>query len=172
MAIEDEGMTAYDGATAPDITLTAIRTGRRVRLSAPGRLTLVVCLDRKSAADAEALAIEVRRRFPSPEDLLICNVVDLHDVPRPLRKLAESTMKKAFERRASALPSEADPAEYVFILPDWKGEAGSALELTDRHLGPGIVVIGATGRIMGRFAGGDLLRDVTELIQNCCTEAR
>lgn len=172
MAIEDEDMAASDGATAPDITLTAIRTGRRVRLSAPGRLTLVVCLDRTSAADAEALAIEVRRRFPHPEDLLICNVVDLHDVPRPLRKIAESTMKGAFDRRAGALPSGADPAEYVFILPDWKGEVGPALELTDRHLGPGIAVIDAAGRIMGRFAAGDLLRDVTELIQNHCAEAK
>jgi hypothetical protein len=65
-------------------------------------------------------------------------------------------MKDSYRQAASTLPKEDDPADFVFILPDWDGSVTNAFGLKDTNKTAGVAVLGADGNIVGVSPGSDV----------------
>lgn len=86
-----------------------------------GRKVVLIFHLQGTAPTARAVNRAVRERFPDPEDVLIASVIDLSIVPPFYWMTVGLALGSAYEQTARELPADADPEEYVVILPDWGG---------------------------------------------------
>lgn len=149
----------------PTIKLTAGATGRVFNLSELGRPALLVFLWQDTLPMAEVINRAVRDRYPKASQVLIMNVADLRGIPRFVRGMVESELRKVFKETAAKLPKGLNPVEYVILLPDWRGETVKALSLGDVHETPAVAVIDGEGNIFGTYQGDNLTEAALELLE-------
>jgi hypothetical protein len=137
----------------PSIKLTAVGSNRRLTLDRLGIPILLVFLWLDTQDYAEVINRAVRKRYPDSSQVMIANVASLRGIPGIFRGLAENEMKKAYREISAQLPKDLDPAEYVIILPDWKGECARTLGLRDLSSQPAVAVIDQEGMVTGVHQG-------------------
>jgi len=140
---------------APDITLTAVGSGRELSLRAPGLASLLLVLAQETQHEADAVEAAVRAQWPDGTQVLVAHVVDLRKIPGLFRKVAEGMMSSEYQKAARALESGQQPFDYCVILPDWQGEVAKSLALPEPSKTLSGVVVRADGRIVGTFTGAD-----------------
>ncbi len=153
---------------APDISLQAVESGRTINPAQPDARYLVLVFQSQKTVRAMApIQDKVRRKFPAADDVRIASVVDLRGVPRMFRGMAKSALKQAYTEAASHLPEDwpsSDPADYVIILPDWKGTFFDAFGVTDANEKAAAVVINQQGVVLGSSQDGNLSAFVLSLL--------
>jgi phytoene desaturase len=141
----------------PDVTLKAIGSGREVALRGIGKPAVLLFHTQETAEEAAKVnaAIRAVKACQTPDQLFIANVVDLHSVPKLFRSFAENAMKDSYKKAAETLPAEANPAEYVLILPDWDGSLTQAAGMKDVDKVAGVVVLDNGGHVVETYQGAD-----------------
>jgi phytoene dehydrogenase-like protein len=141
----------------PDVTLKAIGSGREVSLRGIGKPAVLLFHTQETADEAAKVnaAIRAVKACQTPDQLFIANVVDLHAVPKLFRNFAESAMKDSYKKAAETLPTEANPSEYVLILPDWDGSLTKAAGLSDVDKTAGVIVLDDSGHVVETYQGDD-----------------
>lgn len=149
---------------APDIELKSVVSGRTVKLRKPGAV-LVLLMPTQATTDAvNPLRAALRERYPDPAKVIVASVVDLKQVPRLMRKMGEAALNKRYEEVAAGLQAGHDPAQYVVMCPDWKGEVPGKLGLPDLGSGMGAAVIAADGTVAGTYSGTEPLEAIAALL--------
>ncbi len=133
--------------------MTAVGSGRQLRLGALGVPALLICFGQETQAGIDAVETAARERYPGPEDLLIGHVVDLHKIPGLLRKVAEGVLGGEHKKAVEALEPGKEPADFVVILPDWDGSAVRKLGLEDATKALGLALLDTSGRVEWRYQG-------------------
>jgi len=158
------------GQPAPNISLTAVESGRSINPSQPDADYLVLVFQAQKTARAMApIQDKVRAKYLSPQEVRIVSVVDLRGVPRLFRGMAKSALKQAYDEAVQHLPDgwqSAEPGDYVIILPDWKGDFFKAFHVEDANEKAAAVVIDRQGIILGSQQGGKLSRFVLSLLED------
>jgi hypothetical protein len=149
---------------APDIELKSVVSGRTVHLRKPGAVLVLVMPTQATTEAVNPLRAALRQRYPDPAKVVIASVVDLRQVPRLMRKMGESALAKRYEEVVAGLQPGQDPAQYVVMCPDWKGEVPGALGLPDLGTELGVAVIAADGTVAGLYLGLDPLETVAEQV--------
>ena len=149
---------------APDLTLKSVVSGRAVNLRKAGAPLVLMFASQGTTEMASALRASLREKFPDAGTLIIASVVDLHAVPRLMRKMADGVLSTRYREVAGRLTPGQDPRDYVVMLPDWKGEVGPAFGLGELQDQLGVAVIGADGSVAGVCSGADPLDAVVALI--------
>lgn len=150
---------------APAITLKAASTGRTVTLNKMGVPLVLIFASQGTTERVDPFRTAVRERFPDPQKVVIASIVDMHAVPRLMRKMAEGALGTRYKEVAGRLGPGKDPKEYVVILPDWKGEVASLLGVGEVEENLGIAVITAGGELSGVYKGDEPLKATTELLE-------
>jgi len=149
----------------PPVTLTAAGSGRRLPLDRLDVPAVLFFLWRDTIHLAEPVNLAVRRRYPLASQLLVANLADLRGVPRLLHGLVSREMEKGYHDIAARLPADLDPADYVLIVPDWKGHAVRAVGLPGPLRRPALAVIGAGGLLFGVHQGDDLAEAAIRILE-------
>jgi hypothetical protein len=141
----------------PDVTLKAIGSGREVALRGIGKPAVLLFHTQETADEAAKVnaAIRAVKACQTPEQLFIANVVDLHSVPKLFRNFAESAMKDSYKKATATLPAEANPSDYVLILPDWDGSLTKAAGMKDVDKVAGVVILNGDGHVVETYQGAD-----------------
>ena len=121
--------------------------------------------DRSSDASTfrEGIRTAIRQRFPDPSRVLVCSVVNVSNVPRLMRKMAEGALNNRFKEASGRLAEGLDPRDFIVILQDWKGAvaewrgAKEAKQLT-------VAVLGAGGELVGAFQSDDPAAGAIQLL--------
>jgi hypothetical protein len=69
--------------------------------------------------------------------VLVASVIDLSIVPPVYWISVSLILNQAYDRATDELPPDADPSEYVIILPDWNGRVSRALRCQEHRQGRG-----------------------------------
>ena len=142
------------GAQAPAYSLTAVKSGRKIgKEESKGEVVVLIFHGRETvqaAVDANTL---VRPEFPDPTPVILCSVVDLSVVPRLLHGAVKPMLEQAYEQAARQIPPEYNPADYVFLLPDWRGEVSKAFKARHVDKAAAVVVIDPAGVVVGSYQG-------------------
>lgn len=139
---------------APDFSLIAAGSGRRVTLRGnDGRPVVLIFHLQGTAPTARQINCAVRERYPDPDEVLVASVIDLSIVP-PLYWVTMSlVLGQAYEQAATELPSDADPADYVVILPDWSGRVSRDYDVRRTNRAAAIVIVDRDSNIAGSYQG-------------------
>lgn len=146
------------GLPAPGFSLVATASGRRVSLaSCAGRPLVLVFHLRDTAPAARAVNRAIREAYPRPDAVTVASVLDLSIVP-PLYWGAvglelSRAYRSAVEELPDSMPPDADPADYVIILPDWSGLTARRFGARDTNRAAAVVVIDAESRVAGAHTG-------------------
>lgn len=154
------------GSPSPDFELAAISSGRRITPARrDGRPLVLIFHDHTMAGAVREINTAVRERYDAGA-VLVASVVDLRAVPRLLRGMVRTFMEQAYRRGADAVPPGADPADYVIILPDWKGAATGALRVPPLKKGPSVVILSGDGIVAGNVNGEEMGAATMTILQN------
>lgn len=156
---------ASEGNRAPDRTVTSLVSGRSIRLREPGGVLVLIFTNQVTGDQATALRMALRERFPDPGSVIIASIVDMHSVPRLMRKMAETALSNRYRELAAALGLGRDPAQYLVMCPDWDGKLAGEFGLSELESRLGVAVVDANGRVVGTRAGTDLLASVAGLVE-------
>jgi hypothetical protein len=107
----------------------------------------------------------VRRRYPLASDLLVANLADLRGVPGLFHGMVLREMEKGYQDIAARLPADLDPADYVLIIPDWKGKATRTVGLPSPLRHPALAVVDRGGMLLGIHQGNDLADAAIQILQ-------
>jgi hypothetical protein len=140
---------------APDISLTAVGSGRQVKLGGTAIPALFICFSQETQAGTERIENAARRVYPKASELLVAHVIDLHKIPGLLRKVAEGVLSSEHKKAMEQVPEGLNRDDYVVILPDWDGSAVKALGLEDATKAAGVALVSRTGLILWRDQSGD-----------------
>jgi hypothetical protein len=149
----------------PSITLTAAGSGRRLVLDRLDVPAVLFFLWRDTLHLAEPVNLAVRRRYPLASQLLVANLADLRGVPRLIHGLVSREMEKGYHDIAARLPAHLDPADYVLIVPDWKGHTVRAVGLPGPLRHPALAVLGRDGLLLGVHQGDDLAEAAIRILE-------
>jgi hypothetical protein len=150
---------------APAFYLTAVGAARVVGgPPAPTVPLLLVFHSHLGADTAFNINAALREYYPSPDQLLIASVVDLHHIPRFMRSPVELALAAAYHHAAKQLPAQLDPTEYVLITPDWTGKVTSAYAMAQRANDIGFVLITKQWMIFDSYTGADPIAAAHEVV--------
>ena len=156
---------AETGDRAPGFDLLAAGSGRRVSLQAnDGRPLVLIFHLQGTAPTAREINHAVRGRYPSPDEVLIASVIDLSIVPPVYWMTVGLVLGQAYEKTATELPLDADPAEYIVILPDWGGRVSRAYGAR-RERAATIVVVDKDSNIVSFYQGERPVEAVLEILE-------
>ena len=150
---------------APDVTLKSVVSGRAINLRKAGVPLVLVFATQATTEAAGAFRTTLRERYPDPAKLIIASVVDVHAVPRLVRKVVENALANRYREVAGRLAPGQDARDYIVMLPDWKGEVGPALGLGDLQDNLGVVFIAADGTVVGVHLSADPFDGTIEMIE-------
>ena len=105
-----------------------------------GRKAVLVFHLQGTAPTAREINRAVRERFPDPREVLVASVIDLSIVPPVYWLTVGLVLGSAYEQAARELPPNADPAEYLVILPDWGGRVSRDFGVRNTGRAAAIVV--------------------------------
>ncbi len=129
-----------DSGKAPDFSLVAAGSGRRVSLRGlAGRKAVLIFHLQGTAPTAREINYAVRERYPDPEEVFVASVIDLSIVPPLYWMTVGLVLGSAYEQTAGELPPNIDPREYVAILPDWGGRVSR--DFGARNTGRAAVIV-------------------------------
>jgi hypothetical protein len=74
-------------------------------------------------------------------------------------------MEKGYQDIAARLSDDLDPADYVLIIPDWKGQAVRAVGLHSPLRHPALAVLGPRGELLGVHQGDDLSDAAIQILE-------
>ena len=141
---------------APRFKMKAIGSGREISAeSLVGHVSALIFVNQDTQRDGRGIIKAIREEYPSAAEVLIATVVDLSPVPIILKGMAENMLKDSYQKSAARLAEGSDPAAYVVILPDWKGELLKAFGVKAVNKQPAFVVIDRAGLIAGAYQGDD-----------------
>jgi len=144
------------GQPAPKFKMKAIGSGREISAeSLVGHVSALIFVNQDTQRDGRGIIKAIREEYPSAAEVLIATVVDLSPVPIILKGMAENMLKDSYQKSAARLAEGSDPAAYVVILPDWKGELLKAFGVKAVNKQPAFVVIDRAGLIAGAYQGED-----------------
>ncbi len=144
------------GQPAPKFKMKAIGSGREISAEAlAGHVSVLIFVNQDTQRDGRGIIKAIREKYPSAAEVLIVTVVDLSPVPIILKGMAENLLKESYQKSAARLAEGSDPAAYVVILPDWKGELLKTFGVKAVNKQPAFVVIDGTGLIAGAYQGDD-----------------
>ena len=153
------------GDRAPDFDLLAVGSGRRVSLRGnDGRPVVLIFHLQGTAPTAREINRAVRGRYPSPDEVLVASVIDLSIVP-PVYWMTVGlvALGQAYEKAATELPPDTDPAEYIVILPDWGGQVSRAYGVRQERAAT-IVTIDRDSNIASFYQGERPVETVFEIL--------
>ena len=153
------------GVKAPDFSLRAVGSGRQVGLeNVAGKTVVLVFHFQSTAGIARKVNYAVRARYPEPDRVLVASVVDLSLVPPFYQPMAGPFLYQAYEQTSSRLPPQAEPADYVVILPDWSGRVSRAYGARRTDRAAAVVVIDENSSIAGSYQGDQAVENVLEIL--------
>jgi len=146
--------------TIPELSVTAIGSGRQFdRGWIDGRPLLLLFHDQHGEPVVRALQTTLRARWPDARDVVAASVVNMAAIPFFLRSLAATVIESAYRSGAEQIPAGLDPADYVVILPDWKGELFKHFGVQGSGRSPVAVLIDGNWQAVGRFEGNLLVEE-------------
>ncbi len=142
------------GEQAPGFSLLAAGSGRRVDLSGvAGRKAVLIFHLQGTAPTAREINRAVRASYPDPEVVLVASVIDLSIVPPFYWVSVGLILNQAYDRASEELPPDADPAEYVVILPDWGGLVSRDYGARNTGRAAAIVVLDEDSNVAASYQG-------------------
>ena len=153
------------GSTVPAFELTAIHTRRVVSLaSCAGTPLLLVFISFDTREQVRDISQAVRAAYPDISQVIVANVINLLFVPSLARKMAENRMESAIKQAIKEIPAPYTPAEYLILLPDWKGSVARAYRISGSGNQVAMVIIDGQGNIQGHYQGDAPDQAAVELI--------
>lgn len=149
----------------PKITLMAIGSGRKIDLHQTGNLTLLVCHGQESADVATRVHTAVREKYPHASVLMTASLVYLKIVPRMIRGIVETAIRKAYQEAVTRLDADQPPEEYIVILPDWDGSVTTSLGLRNPSSTAGVAILDGDGYLLDTYQGVDLPSTALSLLE-------
>lgn len=154
------------GQPAPPFKVTATKSGRQVSQSdCRGTVLGLIFHGRDNYQAAVDVNTAVRPVFPSATELTLASVLDLTIVPRLLQGAVKPMLEKAYDQAASQIPAGYDPADYVFLLPDWNGSLYKAFGVKNAEKMAALVVIDGAGTVVGSYQGPQPGEAALKLVQ-------
>ena len=142
------------GERAPHFSLLAAGSARRVSLRAEtGRRVVLVFHLQGTAPTAREINRAVDACHPDPEEVLVASIIDLSIIPPFYWMSVSLILNQAYDRAAEELPPDADPAEYVIILPDWNGRVSRAYGARNTGRAAAIVVVDEDSNVAVSYQG-------------------
>ena len=142
------------GSPAPAFELTAIHTRRVVSLaSCAGTPLLLVFISFDTREQVRDISRAVRGAYPDISQVIVANVINLLFVPSLARKMAENRMESAIKQAIKEISAPYTPAEYLILLPDWKGSVARAYHISGSGNQVALVMIDGQGIIQGYYQG-------------------
>jgi hypothetical protein len=153
------------GSPAPSFEMTAIHTRRVVSLgSCSGTPLLLVFVSFDTREQVRDISQAVRDAYPDISQVIVANVINLLFVPSLARKMAENRMESAIKQAIKEIPPPYTPAEYLILLPDWKGSLARAYRISSSGDQVALVMIDGQGIIQGHYQGNAPAQAAVELI--------
>jgi hypothetical protein len=153
------------GKQAPRFSLLAAGLGRRVDTrSVIGRKVVVIFHLQGTAPTAREINHAVRAHHPDPEDVLVASVIDLSIVPPFYWMSVGLILNQAYDGATEDLPPDANPAEYVVILPDWGGLVSRNYGARNTGRAAALVVLDEEGGVAVSYHGERPIAAVLEMI--------
>ncbi len=153
------------GNRAPDFDLLAAGSGRRFSLRGNyGCPVVLICHLQGTAPTAREINRAVRERYPCPEEVLVASVIDLSIVPPVYWMTVGLVLGQAYEKAATGLPPDTDPAEYIIILPDWGGCVSRAYGARRTNRAAAIVVMDRDSNVASFYQGERPVEAVLETL--------
>lgn len=147
---------ARAGQPAPKFKMKAVGSGREISPEAfAGQPWLLVFANQDTQRAGRGVIKAVRQQYPLASQVAVATVVDLAGVPVILKGMAEGMLKESYQKSVSRLAAGETPADYVIILPDWKGELLKAFGLKAVNKQPAFVVVDGKGVVAGSYQGDD-----------------
>lgn len=154
------------GGPAPAFDLKAIKSGRQISpATCKGNVLGMVFHGRETVQAVVEINTTVRPLFPDPKPVILVSVVDLSIVPRLLHGAVKPMLEQAYDQAAREVPAGYNPADYVFLLPDWNGAVTKAFRVKDTNKTAAVVVIGRQGQVMGSYQGPQPGQATLSLVQ-------
>ena len=154
------------GDRAPDFDLLAAGSGRRVSLREnDGRPVALIFHLQGTAPTAWEINHAVRERYPTPDEVLVASVIDFSIVPPVYWMTVSLVLGQAYEKAATGLPPETDPAEYIVILPDWGGRVSRSYGVRRTNRAAAIVVVDGNSNVAGSYQGERPVEAVLEILK-------
>jgi hypothetical protein len=155
------------GTPAPPFELVAAYTKRKFGLLAcQGRPLLLIFISYQTRQLVRDVSLAVRERFPSADQVLVANLINLDFVPGLVRGTAERMMVAELKEAVKQLPPGFNPHDHLILLPDWKGSVFKAYQIG--HLGDqvALVLVDSQGMIRGSYRGKDPANAAVALLEN------
>jgi hypothetical protein len=142
------------GEQAPHVSLLAAGSGRRVDLGdVAGRKVVLIFHLQGTVPTAREINCAVRAQHPDPEEVLVASVIDLSTVLPFYWMSVSLILNQAYDRAAEELPPDADPAEYVVILPDWGGRVSRDYGVGNTGRAAAIVIVDEDSNVAASYQG-------------------
>ncbi len=144
------------GTECPTFALEAAVSKRPVTPDAlHGHRTVLMFHGPRTTDAPKQVGKAVRAAYPLAEDVFVANVVDLKSMGGLWTKVATAQLKSTYEKLAAKL-TEVDPADYIVMCPDWKGDVAPLFGIPEPNQAAGIAVLDSDGKILGATDQGDL----------------
>lgn len=154
------------GGPSPEFALTAVKSGRQISPQAcKGNVLGLVFHGRETVQAVVEINTTVRPLYPDPKPVVLVSVLDLSIVPRLLQGAVKPMLEQAYDQAAREIPKGYDPADYVFLLPDWSGAVTKAFKAKNTGKLAAVVVINPQGQVMGSYQGPQPGTAMLSLIQ-------
>jgi len=131
-----------------------------------GRRVVLVFHLQGTAPTARAMNRAVRARFPDPEEVFIASVIDLSMVPPVYWMTVGLFLGAAHEQAARELPPNAEPADYLAILPDWGGQVSRDYGVRNTGRAAAIVVVDEDSNVSVSYQGERPVEAVLEALED------
>ena len=129
-----------------------------------GRKVVVIFHLQGTAPTAREINHAVRAHHPDPEDVLVASVIDLSIVPPFYWMSVGLILNQAYDGATEDLPPDANPAEYVVILPDWGGLVSRNYGARNTGRAAALVVLDEEGGVAVSYQGERPIAAVLEMI--------
>jgi hypothetical protein len=129
-----------------------------------GTPLLLVFISFDTREQVRDISQAVRAVYPKISQVIVANVINLLFVPSLARKMAENRMESAIKQAIKEIPAPYTPAEYLILLPDWKGSMARAYRISSSGSQLSLVMIDGQGIIRGHYQGDDPAQAAVELI--------
>ena len=142
------------GGPAPSFSLTTVKSGRQISpASCKGDVLGLVFHSRETVQAVVEINTTVRPVYPDPKPVVLVSVLDLSIVPRLFQGAVKPLLEQAYDQAAREIPKGYNPADYVFLLPDWTGAVTKAFKAKDTGKMAAVVVIDPQGQVAGSYQG-------------------
>jgi hypothetical protein len=98
--------------------------------------------------------------------VVVASVIDLSMVPPVYWMTVALVLNSAYERACFELPPDADPTEFIMILPDWNGAVNLAYGARRTSRAAAVVVVDGASKVAGTYQGERPVEAVMYLLED------